>query len=658
MATFKSNSYEGRYLQLTITESVNVAANTSTLTWTLQCLGGSVNYYSTAPTTVTINGTVVYSKGATSWDSYAFPAAKGSTSGTITVAHGSDGKKSITVGFSTRVYYSTAQEYGGSMTLTNIDRTAPTVTLATSGITATGVTVKATASTTCDRFDYSLDGGSTWTNFSTTSGTTASKAITGLTPNTTYSIKVRARKKTNQVYGSSAASSVKTLGGSVISSVSTFTADAATAKITMSVTVHNTSYTHTLVIKNGSTTVLTISSLSLSNGSNTITLTAAQRSTVLAAMSSLKSFTGTFTLTTYSGSTQIGTASSKTATVQTTSANSAPTFTAFTFEDSNTTAVGVTGNNQILIQNISTLKLTLTAATAKNGATISSYSVVAGSKTASNTSTTITVGTIPDSGTVPVIVTAIDSRGYTTAVTVNITVLEYEGINITEYSMRRVNEVEDATQVTIGGDITPVTIDGVNKNSLRYLYYRYRKTSDSSYGSYTNITSSTEYDDSGFSFESDEWLSLDADYSYYVQFLVTDKLTSDTVTITVPQGTPLLALRRKMVGVNKREPAAALDVAGSVMMNGFNVLGLVATLGNTEDLNDLVEGGIYTQAQNANASTDRHYPQAIAGFLEVMANPSGYIMQRYTAYNNSAVYVRTRYNNTWYAWKSVTLTTV
>lgn len=655
MATFKSNSYEGRYLQLTITESVNVAANTSTLTWTLQSVGGSVNYYSIAETTVTINGTTVYNKGATAWDTKVFPAAKGSTSGTITVAHGSDGKKSISVSFSTRVYYSSAQEYGGSMTLANIDRAAPTVSLTTSSITASGVTIKATASTTCDRFDYSTNGGSSWTNFSTTSGTTASKTITGLTPNTTYSIKVRARKKTNQVYGTSAAASVKTLGGSVISSVSTFTADNATAKITMSVTVYNTSYKHTLVIKNGSTTVLTISSLSLVNGSNTITLTASQRSTVLAAMSGVKSFSGTFTLTTYSGSTQIGTASSKAATVQTTSANSAPTFTAFTYVDANTTAVGVTGNNQILIQNISTLKLTLTAATAKNGATISSYSVVAGSRTASSTSTTITVGALSDKGTVPVVVTAIDSRGYTTAVTVNITVLEYEGINITDYSMRRVNEVEDATQVAISGDITPVKINSVNKNSLRYLYYRYKKTSDDTYGSYTNITSSTEYDDNGFSFESDEWISLDADYSYYVQFLVTDKLTSDTVTITVPQGTPLLALRRKKVGINKREPSAALDVAGSVMMNGFNVLGLVATLGDTEDLNNLTNGGIYTQAANANASTDKHYPAAIAGFLEVIVSPSGYIMQRYTAYNNSAVYVRTRYNNTWYAWKSVTL---
>ena len=653
-----SNSSNTWKVVLNWSATQDIIANKSTISWNIKVsTTSSTGYVVVSEIRAKINGTEVYYRNHDNHTN----GYNGTqiASGTITVDHNSNGTKSVAMSIEAGIYQWAINKSGSeTFTLTQIDRAAPTVSLATSSITASGVTVKATASTTCDRFDYSINGGSTWTNFSTTSGTTASKAITGLTPNTTYSIKVRARKKSNQVYGSSAASSVKTLGGSVISSVSTFTADAATAKITMSVTVYNTSYTHTLVIKNGSTTVLTITGLSLSNGSNTITLTAAQRSTVLAAMSALKSFTGTFTLTTYSGTTQIGTASSKTATVQTTSANSAPTFTAFTFEDSNATAVGVTGNNQILIQNISTLKLTLTAATAKNGATISSYSVVAGSKTASGTTTTITVGTIPDSGTVPVIVTAIDSRGYTTAVTVNITVLEYEGINITEYTMRRVNEVEDTTQVTIGGDITPVTIGGVNKNSLRYLYYRYRKTSDSAYNSYKDITSSTEYDDSGFNFESDEWLSLDADYSYYVQFLVTDKLTSDTVTITVPQGTPLLALRRKKVGINKREPAAALDVDGSVMMNGFNVLGLVAALDGTEDLNNLVAGGIYTQALNANASTDKHYPKAIAGFLEVMANPSGYIMQRYTAYDNSAVYVRTRYNNTWYAWKSVTLTTV
>lgn len=658
MATYTSNNYDGRYLQLTITESVNTIANTSTLNWTLQSIGGSVNYYTVDATTVTINGTQVYYKARTSWDAKVFPAAKGSVSGSITVAHNSDGSKSITVGFSTRVYVYGSTDYGGTMTLAKIDRNAPTVSISTSGITASGVTIKATASTTCDRWDYSINGGSSWTSFSTSSGTSASKAITGLTPNTTYSIKVRARKSSNQVYGTSSAATVKTLGGSVISSVSTFTADAATAKLTLSVTVYNTSYTHTLVIKNGSTAVLTISSLKLVNGSNTITLTAAQRSTVLSAMAKIKSFTGTFTLTTFSGNTQIGTASSKTATVQTTAANSAPTFSGFTYQDSNTTSAAVTGNNQILIQGISTLKVTATAATAKNGATISSYSVVAGDATKASTSTEISVGKVNSTGTVPIIVTAIDSRGYTSSATVNVTVIAYEKIDIKTAVMRRINEVEAYSEVTISGDITPVVISGTNKNSLRYLYYRYKKTSDDAYSGYYSLTSSTEYDDDSFIFESDEWLNLDSDYSYYVQFLVTDKLSSDTVTLTVPQGTPLLSFRRKKVGVNNRNPSGALDVVGAVMMNGFNVLGLVAALGNTEDFNSLTDGGIYTQALNANASIDRHYPKAVAGFLEVIASPSGYILQRYTAYDNSGVYVRTRYNNTWYAWKAITLTTV
>lgn len=538
-----------------------------------------------------------------------------------------------------------------TITLNSIDRTAPTVSLSTSGITASGVTLKATASTTCDRWDYSTDNGSTWTNYSTTSGTSASKTLSGLTPNTTYNIKVRARKSTNQVYGTSAASSVKTLGGSVISSISTFTADNATAKITMSVTVYNTSYTHTLVLKNDSTTVLTISNLLLTSGSNTITLTSSQRSTVLAAMSSVKSFTGIFELKTNSGGTQIGMASTKTATVQTTAANSAPTFSGFTYEDSNTTSAAVTQNNQILIQGISTLKITAQAATAKNGATISSYSAVAGSSTASSISTVITVGKIFQAGTVPVVVTAVDSRGYTTSATVNITVIEYTKIDITDYFMRRINEVEDATQVLISGDIPPIIISGTNKNSLTYLRYRYKKTSDSSYSSNTTVTAT--YDDESFIFESDEWISLDANCSYSVQFVVADRLTTDTVTITIPQGTPLLSFRRKKVGVNNRNPASALDVVGDIKMNGVTVIGYIADV-NEVDANTLISGGYYyTRA----TSTDLHYPTSVTGFLEVYADSSGFVLQKYTTYNSTAQYFRTKHSNgTWYAWKSVNLT--
>lgn len=117
----------------------------------------------------------------------------------------------------------------------------------------------------------------------------------------------------------------------MVNSVNTVTADNATVSITINVTVYEASYTNTLVLKNGSTTILTISGLSWSKGTanRTVTLTSAQRTTLLNAMASIKSFIGTFAVSSYSGSTQIGSTSSKTATVLTTATNSAPTISGF-----------------------------------------------------------------------------------------------------------------------------------------------------------------------------------------------------------------------------------------------------------------------------------------------------------------------------------------
>lgn len=648
MAVFTSKSYEGRYLQLTITESVNVVKNTSTLTWVLQSLGGSVNYYTTGPTTVTINGTQVYYKARTAWSTSQFPAAKGSTSGTITVAHDSNGSKSISVGFSTAIYTSTVTEHGGTMVLSNIDRAAPSVSVNVSSITANSIKITVSSSATANKWWYSLNGGSSWVAFNSSSGASKETTVTGLSPNTSYTVQARARKSYNGVDGYSGKTTVKTLGGSVLSSVSTLTADNATVKITLSATVYDTSYKHKLVLKDGGTTVLTLTELSLSNGSNTITLTASQRSSILADMAAKKSFTGTFELSTFSGSSQIGSTSTKTATVQTTAANSAPTFSGFAYKDTNTTAAGVTGNNQILIQSVSTLQVTASAATAKNGATISSYSVSAGGSTASSTTVTLNVGKIYTSGTVPIIVTAIDSRGYTSSATVNITVIAYESIDITTAIMRRVNEVEDVTQVTLEGDITPVKVNNVNKNTLRKLYYQYKRTDASAYSSLTDITSFATFTDSGFTFTSDEWLSLDANYSWYVRFYVYDNLTGDTVTITVSQGTPLISFRRKKVGINKREPTQALDVDGNIAANGVIVLGYA---GHVEgDFNNYKNGGIFFAPTTSGIS---NAPPGGAGYLEVLSATDGFnLIQRYTATAAGCkVYIRSFILNTnWTPW--------
>ena len=127
MATYtlySANSFEGRKLRLYCTSTINIANNTSTINWTLYSEGGSTNYYSTGPTTVNINGVQVYYTSRKGYNTKVFPAAKGSVSGSLTVAHNSDGKKSISVSLSTAIYTATVTTNSGTWTLDNIPRYA------------------------------------------------------------------------------------------------------------------------------------------------------------------------------------------------------------------------------------------------------------------------------------------------------------------------------------------------------------------------------------------------------------------------------------------------------------------------------------------------------------------------------------------------------
>lgn len=579
MAAWQSASYDGRYLQLTITETVNVAANTSTLNWTLTSTGGSASYYTVDTTTVTINGTQVYYKARTAWDDRVFPAAKGSVSGTISVAHDSNGTKSINVGFSTRVYVYGPQEYGGTMVLSNIDRTAPTVSVSVSNITAGGFKISATSSATSDVWQYSTNNGTSWTQFSTTSGTTASYTLTGLSPNTSYNVKVRARKKSNQVYGTSGSTSVKTLGGAVVNSVTNVTADAAAVSFVLNVTVYEASYTNTVILKNGSTTYLTISGLSWSKGTanRTVTLTADQRTSLLTSMASIKSFTGTFEVTTFNGTTQVGSASSKTATVTTTAANSGPVLSGFTYEDSYSTTYNITGNNQLFIQGYSTLKVTPGTATAYNGASITNYTATCNGVSASNTTgAAISVGKVTKSGNVSVVLTVTDSRGYTASVTKTISVLAYAKPKVSALTLRRTNDIESEMQLSFNGSISPITVSSTQKNALLYVRYQYKLTSDTSYGSYVSILPSVTQNGTSYSYSNVELCSLDSNSSYDFHLQIRDKLNSLTsidLYYVVPQGTPLLALRKGKVGINTPAPEAALHVVGDAKISGGVTVG-------------------------------------------------------------------------------------
>nr|DAJ48033.1 MAG TPA: protein of unknown function DUF859 [Herelleviridae sp.] len=577
MATFTSNTYDGRYLQLTITESVDVPSNTSTLTWTLTSAGGSAVYYTIDETIITINGITVYSKARTNWEDRVFPAAKGSVSGSLPVVHNSDGTKTATVEFFTRVYVFGSLDYGGTMTLTNIDRTAPTVSCSVSGITASGFKITANSSATADIWQYSLNGGSSWTQFSTTAGTTASITLSSLSANTSYSVRTRARKKSNQVYGSSGTVSAKTLGGAILNSCNTVTADAETVSLTLNATVYNASYSNYVTIKNGSTVYVSFAARTWSAGTanRTITLSQTERADLLDAMASLKSCTATIELVTKDGSTQVGNASTCTCTIQTTAENSAPTMTAFSYKDSRSTTSAVTGNDQLFVQAYSYLSVTPGTATARNGASIVKYAATCNGKTVSNTTgAALSLNGIGKSGTLDVVVTATDSRGYTVSNTQQITVIPYAKPKVSEISLRRTNDIEAEMQLIFKGSISPITVSGTQKNSLKYVQYRYKLTSESSYGSYTSILSSVTQNGTSFSFSNLELCSLDANSSYDFHVYIRDQLntlSSVSLYFTVPQGTPLVALRKQKVGINTPNPEAALHVVGDAKIEGnFN----------------------------------------------------------------------------------------
>ena len=114
-----SHSYEGRYLQLSCTQTQDVANNKSKIHWRLTVLGGSANYYTTGPTTVVINGVKVYYAAETSWSTYRFPAGKSGSfvEGDLEVSHNVDGTKSVGCSLATAIYTGKVQTKSGTWVL-------------------------------------------------------------------------------------------------------------------------------------------------------------------------------------------------------------------------------------------------------------------------------------------------------------------------------------------------------------------------------------------------------------------------------------------------------------------------------------------------------------------------------------------------------------
>ncbi len=188
--------------------------------------------------------------------------------------------------------------------------------------------------------------------------------------------------------------------------------------------------------------------------------------------------------------------------------NANPTFTSsnITYEDSNSSVVAITKNNQHIVQNKSKLKVNYTSATAKKGATISNYSFSLNGVTqgVTGSSGAVMFDEVNSSSNLTLTATVTDSRGNKTSVTKTITMLAYSTPTAL-VTLNRLNNYEDTTYLTVDGSIS-----SVNSKNVMTIKYRYKQVGGT-YNSFTTIGDNVK-----------QTLTFDKNNEYVINVVVTD----------------------------------------------------------------------------------------------------------------------------------------
>lgn len=249
--------------------------------------------------------------------------------------------------------------------------------------------------------------------------------------------------------------------------------------------------------------------------------------------------------------------------------NSNPTFTGtgITYKDSNTVTSALTGNDQFIIQKKSTVQVTIPAinrAIGTNYATMVNYTATLnGVSLTQNWHATnaivFNMGVADSKSDLTLSIKAKDSRGNTTTITKIIKMLPYLP-PVALPSVERLNGIEAPTAINIAGSFYPLTIGGVVKNALTpivgqtsAIQYRYKENTSSAAfpTTWTNMTFPAPTSAGKFT-ANPGTETLDIGKAYVFEIRVTDKLSTETFTITVSKGTPLFALDsvRNSIGFN------------------------------------------------------------------------------------------------------------
>ena len=234
--------------------------------------------------------------------------------------------------------------------------------------------------------------------------------------------------------------------------------------------------------------------------------------------------------------------------------------------------ISVAANNQtngISVAGKTTFTVKPVNANGSYGSTITSYSITGGNLN-SVSSNGATTGTL-NGGDYTFVVKVTDSRGRTAEASKAETVHAYSSPTISARAFRcNKDGTESSSGVYIAVNFSWEITNLANNNSNAKQYFiQYKTSSASSYTTSVDWTNLSSYSGSMTKVLSQTFSTTS---SYNIQLKVKDSFGTTTSTLSVSTISALLNIEKDGVGVGKIHERGALDVAGTIYMNGQLVM--------------------------------------------------------------------------------------
>ena len=327
--------------------------------------------------------------------------------------------------------------------------------------------------------------------------------------------------------------------------------------------------------------------------------------------------------------------------------NANPTIGSIAYQDTKSQTTGITQNNQIIIQNNSTLQFNFSTLSALKYATLKSVAVTLNGVTksanlsgSSVSSSTINFGVVNSAQNINASIVITDSRGNKSTYSKAITVWSWS-LPSAIITCQRQNNFYDETNINVNADYS--SLNGQNQITITY---QYKKTTDSTYSQ-----AQTLQDDVTTQF------SIDNEYAWNIKVTITDLLGTTTYNLFIDKGIPIVYFDRlnNSTGFNCfPKNQKSVEINGQDVMNMFVGIGGLCRSASTSDWDTACGSinGIYMGSDMSHSPSG----DTVANWWIVLHMAHNDLYQRQVAFsflNNNGIYTRLKNNGTWGSWTQV-----